>query len=47
MKLLKAAIENQRWDAAAHVLVIGMVKAKRGENCDGKKKRSTSRPKRS
>ena len=47
MKLLKAAIENQRWDVAAHALVIGMVKAKRRENGDGKKRRSVSRPKRS
>ncbi len=47
MKLLKAAIENQRWDVAAHALVIGMVKAKRRENSNGKKRRSVSRPKRS
>ena len=47
MKLLKAAIENQRWDVAAHALVLGMVKAKRKENGDGKKRRSVSRPKRS
>ncbi len=27
MKLLKAALENQRWELAAHCLVIGLVKA--------------------
>ena len=35
MKVLKAAIENQRWEVAAHALVLGMVKVKRE---DGKKK---------
>jgi len=37
MKLLKAAIENQRWEVAAHALVLGMVKAKQEEK-NGKKK---------
>jgi len=40
-KLLKVAIENQRWDVAAHALVLGMVKAKIDAN--EKKKRSSPR----
>ena len=36
MKLLKTAIENQRWDVAAHALVVGMLQTKKN---DGKKRR--------
>lgn len=48
MKLLKVAIENQRWDVAAHALVIGMVKAKQNttQKSNGKKKPSKARSKR-
>jgi len=49
MKVLKAAIENQRWDVAAHVLVIGMLKAKQGtaqKTSNDKKKPSKARSKR-
>ena len=35
----KMAIENQRWDAAAHGLVIGPVKAKQDMISNGKEKR--------
>ena len=45
MKLLKAAIENQRWDIAAHALVVGMVQAKRKEGGNDKKRRSAKKPK--
>ena len=48
MKLLKAAIENRRWDIAAHALVVGMVRVKQEEQkegSDGGKKRSTKKPK--
>ena len=31
MKLLKIAIENQRWDIAAHALVWGLVKVEEKE----------------
>ena len=40
MRLLKVAIENQRWDVAAHALIIGIVKAKQDMISNGKKKRS-------
>ena len=49
MKLLKVAIENQRWDVAAHALVIGMLKAKQNTAqtaSNGKKKPSKARSKR-
>jgi hypothetical protein len=49
MKLLKVAIENQRWDVAAHALVIGMVKAKQATaqmTSNAKKKPSKTRAKR-
>ena len=39
-KLLKVALEKQRYDLAAHILVYGLVKAKH----DGKKERN-KRPK--
>jgi hypothetical protein len=35
-KLLKIALEQQRYDLAAHILVYGLIKAKQ----DGKKERS-------
>ena len=49
MKVLKAAIENQRWDVAAHALVIGMLKAKQSTAqtaSNDKKKPSKARSKR-
>ena len=45
MKVLKTAIENQRWDIAAHALVVGMVQAKQKEDKSVKKRRSTRKPK--
>lgn len=39
-KLLKYAIENQRWDVVAHALVLGMVIQKVN---DGQKKRRPTR----
>jgi hypothetical protein len=44
MQLLKYALDNQRYDLAAHVLVYGLVKAKIEEN--GKKRRPKRQPKR-
>lgn len=38
-KLLKVALEAQRYDLAAHVLVYGLIKAKQ----DGKKARRKGR----
>jgi len=48
MKLLKVAIENQRWDVAAHALVISMVKAKQNttQTSNGKRKPSRAKSKR-
>ena len=44
--LLKYALDNQRYDLAAHVLVYGLIKAKIKE--DGKKERCPEgQPKRS
>lgn len=43
IKLLPTAIADQRWDIAAHVLVIGLVKAQQKENG---KKRATRKSKR-
>ena len=34
MKLLKLAIETQKWDLAAHVLILGVITARRKH--DGK-----------
>ena len=45
MKLLKYALQNQRYDLAAHVLVYGLIKAKVEEN--GKKRRPQRQSKRS
>ena len=36
MKLLKAALEKQNYNLAAHILVYGLVKANQ-TNCHGKK----------
>ncbi len=38
MKLLKAALEDQRWELAAHYLVIGLVKAKQKQGTSSKSK---------
>ena len=32
MKLLKLAISDQRWDIAAHTLIIGLLRAKHKED---------------
>jgi hypothetical protein len=44
-KLLKYALDNRRYDLAAHALVYGLIKAKIKEN--GKKRRPQGQPKRS
>jgi hypothetical protein len=44
MKLLKYALDKQRYDLAAHVLVYGLLKARIEQN--GKKRRSKRQPKR-
>jgi len=47
-KLLTTAIHNQRWDVAAHALVLAAVQIQINEGKDGQKKRRTARqPKRS
>ena len=45
VKLLKYALQNQRYDLAAHALVYAMVKVKVEEN--GKKRRPQGQSKRS
>jgi hypothetical protein len=45
VKLLKYALDNQRYDLAAHILVYAMLKVKVEEN--GKKRRPQGQPKRS
>jgi hypothetical protein len=37
MKLLQIALEKQNYTLAAHVLVYGLIKAKRDGSCNGKK----------
>ncbi len=47
MKLLKGALQQQRYDLAAHIIVYGMIKAKAKENRRNGQKRSSARqPKR-
>lgn len=47
-KLLTTAIHNQRWDVAAHALVLAAVQMQINESKDEQKKRRTARqPKRS
>ncbi len=41
MKLLQVALQKQNYNLAAHILVYGLIKAKRDGSCNGKKKRST------
>ncbi len=36
VKLLKVALDNRKYDLAAHILVFGLIKAKQ----DGKKRQS-------
>jgi len=45
VKLLKYALQNQRYDLAAHILVYGLIKVKIEEN--GKKRRPQRQSKRS
>lgn len=42
MRLLRLAVETRKWDLAAHVLILGMIAARRIEN-DGKGKRKAGR----
>ena len=42
MRLLRMAIETQKWDLAAHVLILGAITARRKENdrhCGKKRKK--------
>jgi hypothetical protein len=32
MRLLRLAIETQKWDLAAHVLILGTIKARLSDN---------------
>ena len=32
MRLLRLAIETRKWDLAAHVLILGAIKARQNEN---------------
>ena len=32
MRLLRLAIETQKWELAAHVLILGAIKARQSEN---------------
>jgi len=43
LKILRVALESQRYDLAAHAIVFGMVKAKVQENQKNGKKGSTPR----
>ena len=38
MRLLRLAIETQRWELAAHVLILGTIKARQKGNGKPKKK---------
>ena len=44
-KLLRAAIENQRWDLAAHALVLAAIQTKVKER-NGKKRSPQGQPER-
>ena len=50
MRLLRLAVETQKWELAAHVLILGTIKARQKENDepgakDSKKRRSGQRKK--
>lgn len=32
MKLLRLAVETQKWDLAAHVLILGAIRARQKQN---------------
>jgi hypothetical protein len=42
-KLLAIAVRNQRWDLAAHALVLAAVKTQINETKDGQRKKRTAR----
>ena len=40
MRLLRLAIETQKWDLAAHVLILGAIRARQKQNdISGKKEK--------
>ena len=45
MRLLRMAIETQKWDLAAHVLILGAITARRKDNDRhrGKKRKTRTR----
>ena len=44
MRLLRLAVENRRWDLAAHTIVLATARIlKKGDNPDANKKRQKSR----
>lgn len=49
MKVLKLAVETQRWDLAAHVVIFAALRVKENGENDAKKekRRSEGQPKRS
>ena len=47
MRILKAALQQQNYNLAAHVLVYGLVKAKKESNANGKKRTPNRQSKRS
>ena len=44
MRLLRLAIETQKWDLAAHVLILGTIKARQKENGEPGSKDRKKRP---
>ncbi len=44
MRLLRLAIETRKWDLAAHVLVLGMISARRKQNDTPQSKQRDARP---
>ena len=46
MGTFRIALENERWDLAAHVLVFSALNLKVSEGKDGRKKRPHGQPKR-
>ena len=47
MRILKAALKQQNYNLAAHVLVYGLVKAKKESASNGKKRTPNRQSKRS
>ena len=46
MRLLRLAIETRKWDLAAHVLVLGMISARRKQDDTSRRKQREDRPQR-